>query len=176
MSTDAARDKRISFRPLLRSDFSDIIRWHRAPHAAKWFADSPLDSAAAEREYGPCIDGLEPTKLHIVEIDRRSIGYLQHYLVRDYPDYLEVVREPDAGGIDFIIGEPAYVGRGLGPRIISEYITSVVVPSHPGIRKVVSSPDPGNGRSIRALEKIGFDQVRTIVVDGKLERLCLLNL
>ena len=62
------RAEQVAFRPLARTDFADMIRWHRAPHAAEWFAQSPLDLDAAERKYGPRIDGSSPTRMHVVEV------------------------------------------------------------------------------------------------------------
>jgi aminoglycoside 6'-N-acetyltransferase len=101
---------------------------------------------------------------------------MQHYLVADYPEYLAPIGDDEAAGVDFLIGDEAYVGRGLGPQIIAKYVKEVVVPRHAGVRRVVSSPDPENRRSIRALEKAGFRQVRTMTVLGKPERLCVLDL
>lgn len=166
----------IGFRPLTRADFNAMIRWHAQPHAARWFADSPLDLHTAEEKYGPRVDGKTPTRMHVVNISNATVGYLQHYLVQDYPDYLSAVGYKDAAGIDFLIGEPNYVGKGFGPRVLMRYISQIVVPQCPSIRRVVSTPDPENVRSIRTLEKAGFTQAHTIVVDGKRERLCVLEL
>ena len=113
--------------------------------------------------------------MHVIEIGGQSIGYMQYYRVRDYSEYLETVGEPDAAGIDFLIGEARFVGRGLGAKLLRAYIKRIVVPALPGITKIVSSPDPENQRSLRALEKAGFAQLRTIEVQGRSERLCVLN-
>jgi len=164
----------ITFRAITQADFASLVRWRSAPHAARWF--EPLDLATAEAKYQARIDGTSPTRMHIVEIDGEDAGYLQHYLVRDYPDYLAAVGEPNAAGIDFLIGEDRFVGKGLGPRVIRAYIRDVVVPAHRSIRKIVSTPAFDNARSIRALEKAGFLQRTTIDVDGKPERLCILQL
>lgn len=168
--------EQIAFRPLARADFDDIVRWHQAAHATEWFAGSPTDAETAEEKYGPHIDRASPTKMHIVEILGTPIGYLQHYLVRDYPEYSLAVGDNAAAAIDFLIGESGYVGRGLGPRIIRKYVEEIVMPARPSIRAVVSSPDPRNTRSIRALEKAGFHQRATVQVNGHDERLCTLDL
>ena len=168
----------ISFRPLTRADFPDMLRWWRAPHAARWFGPyEPDDLRGCEAVYGPSIDGTDPARVHILEIDGRSGGYLQHYLVRDEPVYLAAVGDDQAAGIDFIIGEDDLIGKGLGPLVIAEYVRTIVVAAYPWIRRVVSSPDADNGRSIRALEKAGFQQGALIHVDGqdRPERLCALD-
>ena len=148
--------------------------WHRAPHTAPWFSATTVDLVAAE--YEPCIDGTDPTRVHVLEIDGAPCGYLQHYLVRDNASYLEGVGDPDAAAIDFIIGEPDLIGKGLGPRVIRDYIETVVVSAYPDVPRVVSTPDPRNVRSIRALEKAGFVPGAVVRVEGKPERLCVLHL
>ncbi|MBV9234174.1 MAG: hypothetical protein JO030_09035 [Candidatus Eremiobacteraeota bacterium] len=53
---------------------------------------------------------------------------------------MAAVGEPNAAGIDFLIGEDRFVGKGLGPQVIRAYIRDVVVPAHPSITKIVSTP------------------------------------
>ena len=176
MTDGVVRENAITFRALSRTDFPALIRWRHAAHVARWFPDSPKTVEEAEARYGRRIDGKSPTHMHVVEVDGQSIGYMQYYCVRDYPEYLESVREPDAAGIDFLIGEKRYVGRGLGAKLLRAYIEQIILPAEHNISKIVSSPDPENQRSIRALEKAGFVQVRTIEVEGRRERLCVLDL
>lgn len=129
----------------------------------------------AEAYFGPCIDGSDPTQVHVLEMDGVPSGYLQHYLVRDEPVYLAAIGYPDAAAIDFIIGDPALVGQGLGPEVIRRYV-GVVRAAYPGLTRVVSSPDPENERSIRALEKAGFRRGAVAQVLGRPELVCILDL
>jgi RimJ/RimL family protein N-acetyltransferase len=109
--------------------------------------------------------------VHVVELDGRAIGYIQHYLVRDYPAYLAAVNDAGAAAVDFLIGDEQFIGKGIGPLVIAQYIVEVILVDHPGLTRVLSTPDPMNRRSIRALEKAGFHQISTINVSGKPERL-----
>jgi aminoglycoside 6'-N-acetyltransferase len=147
---------RLEFRPLARADFPLLLRWFKAPHAAEWFTDQPGDVAAMERKFGPRIDGRAPTQMEIVEIDGVPAGYLQRYRVRDYPEYAAAARDDDTVGVDYIIGEPEFVGRGIGTRMIWQYVRDIVLPAYPDVPRVLASPDVRNGRSIRTLEKAGF--------------------
>lgn len=166
----------IGFRPLTRADLPDVLRWHQAAHAAPWFDHEPQDLAGTEHEYGPAIEGAEPTAMHAILLNGRAIGYMQHYLLSSYPDYqLALGIYDDAAGIDYIIGDEAFVGRGFGPQIIRQYVQEIVLPAYPGISSVISSPSPENARSLRALEKAGFRQERTVDVLGQSERLCVFD-
>lgn len=111
--------------------------------------------------------------MHVLEVKGVAVGYMQHYLVRDYPEYLAAVGDRDAAAVDFMIGSSSHVGIGLGPAAIKEYVERVLHLAHPNVPRVVSTPDVANHRSIRALEKAGFHQVATIVVVGKPERLLI---
>jgi RimJ/RimL family protein N-acetyltransferase len=168
--------ERITFRPLRRADFPATIRWNHGSHAAPWFAGEPRTVAEVEAHYGPCIDGTEPTRIDVLEVNGRASGYLQRYRVRDHPDYRAAVGNDDAIAIDFIIGEPDLVGRGLGPRVIRHYVDDVVRRAYPEASRVISTPHPANERSIRALEKAGFRRGPVVDVAGQPEMVCTLEL
>jgi RimJ/RimL family protein N-acetyltransferase len=53
------------------------------------------------------------------------------------------------------------LGRGLGPRILVEFIRRVVF-ADPAITVCLASPEPNNARSILAFEKAGFRRLREI--------------
>lgn len=150
----------LKFRPLARDDFPLLLRWFRAPHAAEWFADNPRDPAGLENKYGPRIDGADSVRMEIVEIDGTAAGYVQRYPL-----------EHGDVAIDYIIGEPEFVGRGIGTRMIWQYLRDVVLPAYPDAPRVLASPDARNGRSIRTLEKAGFR--RGHETDGEL--FCVLD-
>ncbi|HWC33704.1 MAG TPA: hypothetical protein VG650_02640 [Mycobacteriales bacterium] len=56
----------VSFRPLSRDDLPQLFDWLRRPHVAQWWRDVPADLGVVEAEYGPCIDGDDPTELFVV--------------------------------------------------------------------------------------------------------------
>ena len=167
----------IAFRPLAVTDLPALVGWQSAPHAARWFPER-LDLVAAERKYAPRIAGESPTRVHVAVIDGRDAGFLQHYRVGDYPEYAAATGMPDAIGIDYAIGLPELIGRGLGPQIIWSYLRDVALTAHPAARHALASPDLANRASIRALEKAGFDQAGPITVPGESarEQLCVLDL
>jgi RimJ/RimL family protein N-acetyltransferase/ADP-ribose pyrophosphatase YjhB (NUDIX family) len=180
---------RITFRPLARGDLPDLIAWMHAPHAVRWFYQD-LDLPAAERKYGPRIDGTSPIRVHVVLVDGRPCGFLQHYRLPGDPGGRDTRRgsdqppatapppgEPDAAGIDYLIGARELTGKGVGPGMIWSYLRWVVLVASPEARQVVASPEVANRRSIRALEKAGFARVRQVAGEdpGRPEMLCVLD-
>lgn len=167
---------RVAFRPLARGDLPDLVAWMHAPHAVRWFYED-LDLPAANRKYGPRIDGSSPTRVHVVLIDGRACGFMQHYRVGDYPGYSEATAEPDATGVDYIIGIEELAGRGLGPQLIWSYLSQVVFAARPAVQRVVASPEVANRRSVRVLQKAGFRPAFEIAgeMPDRPELLCVLD-
>jgi RimJ/RimL family protein N-acetyltransferase len=149
----AATTATLSFRPLTLADLPALLSWQHAPHAVRWLPER-LDFAAAQRKYGPRIAGESPVQVHVVAADGRDCGFAQHCRMGDVD---AAAPEPDAIGIDYVIGVEELTGRGLGPQLIWSYVRDVVLPAHPGAQHVEASPDAANARSVRALAKSGFE-------------------
>lgn len=162
---------RLGFRPLTREDLPLMVDWQRAPHAELWFSPD-LDLASAHEQYGPRIDGRSAVRVCVLLVDGQPQGFLQHYRVGDHAAYAEATGTPDAVGIDYLIGERRLVGRGLGPAVIWQFLREVVLPAHPEVTRIVASPDVDNERSLRALDKAGFQRVRPIPTRDP-EMLCI---
>jgi len=148
----------LGFRPLTRADLPDVVRWVHEPHVARWWNDEAADLAAAEGHYGPAIDGTEPSRVWVVEVNGRSVGFVQDYLIGDHPEYALLTAQPDAVGFDYAIGERSRVGRGLGTRMLWQFLRDVVRPAYPDARTFFAAPDQRNAGSLRVLEKLGFRQ------------------
>lgn len=152
----AAPAATIGFRPLTRADLADVVRWTHAPHVARWWDDEAADLAAAERHYGPAIDGTEPTRRWVVEVNGRSVGTVQDYLIGDHPEWALLTAKPEAVGFDYLIGESAWVGRGTGTRMLWQFLRDVVGPAYPEAPEYFAAPDHRNSVSLRVLDKLGF--------------------
>lgn len=158
----------LTFRLLARSDLPLLGRWIAAPHVQPWWRE-PADAASVEAAYGPAIDGPDPTELFVVQVDGWPIGFIQRCLLRDNSDYREALSpagiDPDAATIDYLIGDPALVGQGLGSQLIVTFVADTWV-RHPDVDSIVVAVQADNVASWRALEKAGFRRVWSGVVDS----------
>jgi aminoglycoside 6'-N-acetyltransferase len=148
----------VAFRPMTRADLPSVVRWVAQPHVRRWWDDEADDLARAERHYRPAIDGDDPTRMWVVEVNGRSVGFVQDYLIGDHPDFALLTARPDAVGFDYAIGEPAWVGRGLGTRLLWEFLRDVVGPHRPDAPEYFAAPDHRNAASLRVLDKLGFER------------------
>jgi aminoglycoside 6'-N-acetyltransferase len=151
---------KLSFRRLQRGDFGLLSLWFSRPHVAPWWREEH-DPGTIERNYGPAVDGADPTELFIVERDGKPVGFAQLYLFDDNPGWKRALTAAgaydDAAGIDYLIGLDAAIGQGLGPLIIDDLVRRAWQ-THAGITQVVAAVQQDNRRSWRALEKAGFER------------------
>jgi aminoglycoside 6'-N-acetyltransferase len=152
------RDLALDLRAMTRGDLPDLADWLRAPHVRQWWhADGePTETRVAAR-YGPRIDGDTPTRMWVIEVNGRSIGFVQDYRIRDYPDFALLAPDPDALGLDYAIGDPHRVGRGLGARVVWAWMLRARR-DLPDVGSYFAAPDHRNLASLRILAKAGFVQ------------------
>jgi aminoglycoside 6'-N-acetyltransferase len=149
----------VVLRPLARDDLPLISRWLAEPHVARWWRDAGGPSAV-EAEYLPCITGDDPTEVFAIEIGGRPVGLIQRYLISDNPDWARAMAAtplPVGGavGIDYLIGDPDLVGRGLGSTVIRTF-TELTFLRYPEAGVVSAAVQQDNPASWRALERAGF--------------------
>ena len=146
----------VAFRPMTRADLADVIEWQAAPHVARWWAsDDPRDEPSRHQAR---VDGSDPTRMWVIEVNGRSVGFVQDYRIGDHPEYAILTGEPDAVAFDYAIGDPAWVGRGVGTRVLWTFLRDVVHSYYPDATTYFAAPDHRNAASLRVLEKLGFQQ------------------
>jgi len=157
-----------TFRRLGRADFTRLRGWLARPHVARWW-NHDTSASAVEADFGPAVDGTEPTELFVVLHGRRPVGLLQRYTFADNPGYAaelaRLVALPEGAlGIDYLLGEPDLVGHGLGTAMLRA-AAAAVWRDRPSAPAVVVAVNAANRASWRALERAGFERV----AEGALE-------
>jgi aminoglycoside 6'-N-acetyltransferase len=147
-----------------RDDFPALATWLRAPHVEAWFpwvhGDTPA-SEAVEAEYGPCIDGIDPTELFVIETDGEPVGFIQRYRISDNPSWAAALAPigdtSGAIGFDYAIGELEATGRRVGSEAIRQLLVDTFS-RYPDVDSVVVAMQQANRASWRALERVGFER------------------
>lgn len=153
----ATSGDRLAMRPMTAGDLSDVGRWIRTPHVARWWDGRDRPEQVA-KDFGPGLRGEEPIRYWIWEINGRSIGFSQDYRISDHPEFALLCGSPDAIGFDYAIGEAAFVGRGLGTSLLWVYLRDLVAPAYPDATEFFAAPDHRNLASLRVLAKLGATQ------------------
>lgn len=132
--------------------------WLNEPGVVAWWEGDDVSWDAVVRDYDPSPP--DATEHWIALLDGRAIGWLQCYPAADEPDetdaWFALGIDRTAAGIDYLIGDPADRGRGLGSTMIRAFVREVVFGLHPDWSQVCAGPFAANEASWRALEKAGF--------------------
>ena len=151
-------DTRLAIRAMTRGDLDDVVAWRASPEVSRWWSTvNPGDPAAVAQRYAERIDGMTPTRMWVVEVNGRSVGFLQDYRIGDYPDFAVLCPDPEAIGVDYAIGADAWRGRGLGPRMLWAWMLRART-RFPEATSYFAAPDHRNVASLRVLAKAGFTE------------------
>ncbi|HMI99729.1 MAG TPA: GNAT family N-acetyltransferase [Gaiellaceae bacterium] len=156
----------LRFRPLEPADLHLMHEWLQRPHVKRWWRDRETYEAVVEH-YLPSIEGDEPTDHYLALLGEEPIGYVETYLVSDYPDYAALIGVAEGvAGVDLFIADEALTGQGLGTEILRRFVDEVVFGT-PSTTSCVADPAARNVASRRAFEKAGFRVVKEFVEDGE---------
>lgn len=150
---------RFTFRRLTRADFPVLARWLAAPHVVEWW-NHESSPEALESDFGDTVDGVEPAEDFIALVDDEPVGVVQYCHFVDYPEYVAEM-EPvypvgeGAATIDYLVGDLDRVGRGLGSRMIADFV-EFVWQHDAWATHLVVPVNSANERSWRALLRAGF--------------------
>ena len=150
-------EHRFAMRPMTAGDLPDVTRWINTPHVARWW-DEHRSAEQVAAHYGPGIRGEDAVRYWIWEVNGRSVGFSQDYRIADHPEFALLCGRPDAIGFDYVIGEAAFVDRGLGTKLLWVFLRDIVVPAYDGSGELFAAPDHRNARSLRVLAKLGATQ------------------
>ena len=151
-------DRVVALRAMGRGDLVDVTRWRQSEHVHRWWTSvGEPTPEKVEARYGPRIDGRTPTRMWVVEVNGRSVGFIQDYRIGDYPEYALLGPDPDAIGLDYAIGDPAWIGRGIGVRLLWAWMLRARR-RFPDATTYFAAPDHRNAASLRILAKAGFTE------------------
>jgi len=154
----------ITFAKLEETDIDLLYKWLNTDFVIEWYGKKNHSYDEIVNKYLPRIKGEEPTHSFIIEYKLKKIGYIQTYLIEDYPEYSQYVEiNEKAAGLDLFIGEKEYIHVGLGKYIIKKFLKEYVFPITNAI-SCIMGPEPKNKIAIKAYEKSGFKYLKTIQV------------
>jgi aminoglycoside 6'-N-acetyltransferase len=135
-----------------------MYEWLRREHVRRWWDERESYEDVA-RHYLPAIEGRKPSDLYLILLDGRPVGFIQTYLVADYPDFAALVGlGAGVAGVDLFLGEEELTGKGLGTEVLRAFVRDVVF-AEAATTACIADPDVRNTASLRAFEKAGFRRV-----------------
>lgn len=150
----------VRFRQLVDADLPLLHRWLNDPGVVRWWEGDDVSWDAVERDHG--VANPDPVEHWLAVVEDQPVGWIQCYAIAWYPDesepqhWIRLGLDPGAAGIDYLVGEAAARGRGLGSAMIDAFVDRVVFGRHPTWEVVAASPQLANVASWRALANAGF--------------------
>lgn len=148
----------LGLRLLNDEDISLVKIWLNKEHVKKWYEIPHLGVSINDWIYELEERGGEFKWLtHLIVLwEGRPIGLCQYYKCEDSKDE-DFGSLPIAGsyGIDYLIGEETFLGKGLGKEMIASLVD--MVSSFPDARSVTADIDRANKASERTLLSCGFE-------------------
>lgn len=144
-------EQTLALRTFEEWDLPTVRRWLALPHVAKWYTE-PQDWLY-ELEHRK--DEFRWLHHFIAEADGVPFGFCQYYEYRMGGESWQ--GDLPVGGsysIDYLIGEPSLLGRGLGKWMILQLVRRVRAQT--GAARILVQPEPENAASCRALASAGF--------------------
>jgi len=141
------------FRPMTPGDLPVVRRWLETPEVARWWGlpDEQFVLVSGDLDHPDMAQ-------FIVAIDDHPFAYVQCYRLGIWNEGFGAQR-PGTRGIDQFIGEPEMIGQGHGSGFIRHFTDQLLAS---GLPRIVTDPDPDNGRAIRAYAKAGFQVDRLV--------------
>jgi aminoglycoside 6'-N-acetyltransferase len=141
------------FRPMTPSDLPLVRYWLSLPHVREWWGD-------AEQQYALVSGDLDEPAMdqYVFSVAGGPFAYLQCYDLTAWNTGFGP-QPPGTRGIDLFIGEPDMIERGHGSALIRCFVDDCL---QKGAARIVTDPDPANGRAISAYGKAGFEKDRMV--------------
>ena len=154
----------LSFSPLKESHFPLLLRWLKRSHIKAWWDPDFTYTLDLVKEKFGCythefifLSELSKDAYgYIVQENEQKMGYIQAYDVLSHlrKEGLNTAQlPPNSAGIDFFIGEEAFLGKGVGTQMIQEFCDHILLPH---FSVCLADPSPENHQGIPVLKKAGF--------------------
>jgi aminoglycoside 6'-N-acetyltransferase len=141
------------FHPMTSDDLPVIRRWLETPDVVRWWG-------APDQQYALVSGDLDHPDMDqfIVALGDQPFGYIQCYALSTWNQGFGS-HPPQTRGIDQFIGVSDMIGCGHGSGFIRQFADRLLAS---GIPRLVTDPDPDNGRAVRAYAKAGFQSERLV--------------
>ena len=148
----------IRLRPASPADLALLRAWDRQPHVVAGKGDEDWEWESALAEDPPWREQL------IAEVGGRPVGFLQIIdPALEETGYWGAI-QPNLRALDIWIGEPDWVGKGLGTEMMRAAITRCF--DDPTVEAILVDPLAANTRAHRFYERLGFRFVEPRTFDG----------
>lgn len=146
----------LSFVSLKKEHFPLLLKWLKATHVSCWYdKDTNWTTGKIQEKYTSYTEGFKLSDgvrkglfAFVIAYDETPIGYIQYYDAYDFPRDGYALRDlpTSLAALDMLIGEEAYLGKGIGQKALALFLESHV---HTQFDYVFVDPDRKNSAAIK---------------------------
>ena len=155
----------IQFRSLTEDDFELLHAWLNQPQVREFYQKEPISLAEVEAHYRPRLAPQWPTRCFIGMFNEEPFAYLQTYTLAAWPEYAALLQLDSGLSMDFYIGEPSYLGRGLGQAMLRHFLDQVLWVLYPAESRCYLAHSASNHRALKASKASGCQYLRDFIED-----------
>lgn len=150
-----------TFKAVTDADLPFLFSWFGQPYIAELWKEPNWEMFNKKYKSHIASQHIFPFFACIAE---KPIGYIKYHHVNNedrqhFPD----INIPEfAIGLDLFIGEPEYLGKGYGTRLLTEFI-QFVKRAEPRCTTITIDPAIDNHRAIACYKKAGFETMGTYI-------------
>ena len=146
-----------TFKRITAEDIPLLYGWFKQPHVSAWW---PVPDGDEFFQHFLKRIRSDNTFAFLCILNNQPLGYIQYYYIdRTQPkagSWLPPELPETTVGTDQFIGEPEFIGKGYGTRMIKDFITHFAQELEPEMTTIIVDPDPTNTAAIRCYQKVGF--------------------
>ena len=143
---------RFTFKPVEPRDRTLVHTWLVQPHVAEWFYGQGLQNTFNHLD--EFLQGSSQSHYWLGLDEQHPIAFFITSAVEKPKDELTpwCSEHGDAITLDMLIGDTAYLGKGLSHILIEEFLLS----QFSQVAEVLIDPEATNSRAVHVYEKVGF--------------------
>ncbi len=157
----------IHFRSLTEDDFELLHTWLNQPLVREFYQKEAITLAEVDAHYRPRLSQQWPTRCLFAMFQEEPFAYLQTYTLAAWPDYAALLQLDHGVSIDFYIGEPGYLGKGLGRAMLTQFLAQVLWVLYPAESRCYLAHTASNHRALNASKASGFRYLRDFIEEGQ---------
>jgi RimJ/RimL family protein N-acetyltransferase len=147
------KNHRFSFKPVDAAHRTLVHGWLKLPHVAKWFYGQGLENTLNHLD--AFLKGPSSSQYWLAYDNSHPFAFLitSHFCKPSDELTRWCTEKGDAITLDMLIGDTAYLGKGLSHILIREFLSS----QFPHVTEVLIDPEATNTRAIHVYQKAGFE-------------------
>ena len=158
----------VRLRHLAEDDLALLARWFNEPHMFPFYMRERMSLDEVRAKFRPRLGTSSGIECLVAAIEGVPFGYVQWYANRRDPTYgAAKLGFADGIGLDYFIGDPGSLGKGLGSAMLDAFAQSVARRLPEADKAILVQHADANVRAVACAKRAGFVALMPYVERGE---------